>query len=114
MESRIIRAVLRSQTQGMSSRSWAVFDDWPLPVHLIQASARPANQTNYDWSVFEPLEENLEALLAKKIALLLSYHEKWQSRLQNYGGDRRLSLEQRVVYVVRDDYVIFLQARYHY
>ena len=27
---------------------------------------------------------------------------------------RRLSLEHRVVYVVQDDRIIFLQARYHY
>lgn len=27
---------------------------------------------------------------------------------------RRLSLEHRVVYVVRDDRIVFLQARYHY
>ncbi len=27
---------------------------------------------------------------------------------------RRLSLEHRVVYLVRDDRIVFLQARYHY
>ena len=37
--------------------------------------------------------------------------------LKHLGPDiwsRRLSLEHRVVYVVRDDHLIFLQARYHY
>lgn len=37
--------------------------------------------------------------------------------LKHLGPDiwsRRLSLEHRVVYVVQDDRIIFLQARYHY
>ena len=38
-------------------------------------------------------------------------------RLEYLGGDvwsRRLTQEHRVVYLVRDDRVHFLQARYHY
>lgn len=37
--------------------------------------------------------------------------------LKHLGPDiwsRRLSVEHRVVHVVRDDHVIFVQARYHY